>query len=184
MNRMLQWESRHELNAMRLLDCDPHITAFQEQPCEITYSLDGQLHCHYPDLYVKIGSKKELWEVKVASDLQRFAGRTALMQARLRRFGYSYRVVTAEELSEQPRLNNCRLLLRFGRRTLNPTERETVRRQLKVRGSFTWHEIQSGLLGDEGMAITCRLVIDGVLAFDTSSAISAATRFFGREKEM
>jgi hypothetical protein len=37
---MLQWESMNELNAFRLLDCDPRVTVFTEQPCEIVY-FDG-----------------------------------------------------------------------------------------------------------------------------------------------
>jgi serine/threonine protein kinase len=40
MERMLQWESMNELNAFRLLDCDPRGTAFSEQPYEIVY-FDG-----------------------------------------------------------------------------------------------------------------------------------------------
>ena len=40
---MVQWESENELNAFRLLDCDPDVTRFHEQPCEIVYVLDGQL---------------------------------------------------------------------------------------------------------------------------------------------
>ena len=35
MKRMLHWESIHELNAFRLLDCDPDVTCFSEQPCQI-----------------------------------------------------------------------------------------------------------------------------------------------------
>ena len=32
MERMLQWESMNELNAFRLLDCDPRVAVFTEQP--------------------------------------------------------------------------------------------------------------------------------------------------------
>ena len=35
MERMLQWESLNELNAFRLLDCDPRVTLFSEQPCSM-----------------------------------------------------------------------------------------------------------------------------------------------------
>jgi hypothetical protein len=41
MERMLQWESINELNAFRLLNCDPRVTVFTEQPCEIGY-FDGR----------------------------------------------------------------------------------------------------------------------------------------------
>jgi hypothetical protein len=37
---MLQWESMNELDAFRLLDCDPRVTAFTEHPCGIVY-VDG-----------------------------------------------------------------------------------------------------------------------------------------------
>jgi hypothetical protein len=64
MERMLQWESINELNAFRLLDCDPRVTVFTEQPCEIVY-LDGtEIKHHYPDIYVEIDGNQELWEVK------------------------------------------------------------------------------------------------------------------------
>jgi len=46
MERMLQWESMNELNAFRLLDCDPRVTVFAEQPCEIVY-VDGAETRHH-----------------------------------------------------------------------------------------------------------------------------------------
>ena len=44
--RMVQWESENELNAFRLLDCDPDVTCFNEQPCEVKYVLGGQVRSH------------------------------------------------------------------------------------------------------------------------------------------
>jgi len=38
---MLHWESIGELNAFRVLDCDPDVTHFSEQPCQIRYVEDG-----------------------------------------------------------------------------------------------------------------------------------------------
>jgi hypothetical protein len=43
MERMLQWESMNELNAFRLLDCDPRVAVFTEQPCEIACDVNGKL---------------------------------------------------------------------------------------------------------------------------------------------
>src|SRR5208282_1773043 len=64
MQRMLQWESINELNAFRLLDCDPRVKAFTEQPCEIVYFDGIETRHHYPDIFVAIDSDQELWEVK------------------------------------------------------------------------------------------------------------------------
>ena len=67
MGRMLQWESMNELDAFRL-DCDPRVTAFTEQPCEIVYVDGAKTRHHYPDIYAKIDSNHELWEVKAACE--------------------------------------------------------------------------------------------------------------------
>ncbi len=52
---MLEWESENELNAFRLLDCNPDVTSFHEQPCKVVYFLDGQAKSHYPDILFEIG---------------------------------------------------------------------------------------------------------------------------------
>ena len=57
---MLQWESMNELNAFRLLDCDPGVTAFTEQPCEIVYFDGTETRRHYPDVYAMIQTSARL----------------------------------------------------------------------------------------------------------------------------
>ena len=58
MERMLQWESMNELHAFRLLDCDPRVTVFAEQPCEIVYFDGTETRRHYPDIYAEIDSNQ------------------------------------------------------------------------------------------------------------------------------
>lgn len=65
--RMLEWETVGELNAFRLLDCDPGVTRFSEQPCEILYVVDGESKRHYPDIYVERRREKQLWDLKADS---------------------------------------------------------------------------------------------------------------------
>src|ERR1039457_2276067 len=50
MDRMMHWESNNELNAFRLLDCDPNVTSYSEQPCRIAYVMDGVERIHFPDI--------------------------------------------------------------------------------------------------------------------------------------
>lgn len=66
MKRMLHWESSNELNAFRLLDCDPDVTTFNEQPCQVVYVVGGVERIHYPDILVATTGGKELW--KLSSD--------------------------------------------------------------------------------------------------------------------
>jgi hypothetical protein len=183
MGRMIHWESENELRAFRLLDCEPDVTSFKEQPCEVEYVLDGQIKRHYPDILVEANGKKSLWEVKPESKAldPEVATRTGLMVRGLPKHGYTYRVVIAKDLALQPRQNNAFLLLGFGRRTATDCEREAIRRTFNDRGSLVWSDACSGVYGPRGRETLCSLVLRGVLTFDLSLPISPSTRFVTRK---
>src|SRR2546422_816406 len=90
MNRMVQWESRNELHAFRLLDCDPKVTTFHEQPCEIVYRQNDVERRHYPDVYVETTGSKELWEIKPNSKASQdvIAARSTLLRDGLKQYGF------------------------------------------------------------------------------------------------
>src|SRR5271166_2689897 len=168
MERMLQWESMNELNAFRLLDCDPRVTVFTEQPCEIVYVDGAETKRHYPDIYVETDSSQELWEVKAECEasLSEVLTRTQLLTRGLQQYGFTYRIVLDHELAKQPRLDNAKTMLRYGRRTASDNEREYVRLVLKSKGHLSWSEVCEGALGIHSREIVCRLVLEGVLSFD------------------
>jgi hypothetical protein len=152
---MMHWESIPELNAFRLLDCDPNVTSYCEQPCQIVYVLDGVDRIHYPDILVTTTAGKQLWEVKLrsnASEPEVFA-RTAFLSRELPRWGYQYQTVLGEDLARQPRLSNANLLLRFGKQAVNDCEWEGVRRTLAEQGELVWSKAISGNYGARGREI-------------------------------
>ena len=186
MNRMIQWESENELKAFRLLDCDPEVSRFNEQPCEILYVLDGQTKRHCPDILVeRSGGQKELLKVKPDSKAlePEVATRTALLIKSLPIWGYSYRIVLATDLATQPRERNAFFLLGFGRRTATDCERELIRRSINQRGSLVWSDACRGEYGPRGRETLCSLVLRGVLAIDMDLPISPDTRFGARKGE-
>lgn len=185
MRRMIQWESENELNAFRLLDCDPDVTRFHEQPCEITYVLDGRSRSHYPDILVEMNGRKELWEVKPESQAQEpeVVTRTTLLIQGLPLWGYAYRVVLAKDLAMQPRQANACSLLGFGRRAVTDCEQEFIRRALTRRGSLHWSDACRGEYGPRGREILCSLVLRGVLTIDLNLPISHSTRFVSRKED-
>lgn len=177
MLRSLQWESINELHAFRLLDCDPEVIRFEEQPCRVEYlGVDG-LHRHFPDILVETHACKELWEVKPVAQAVRpeVALRTEFLVRELPRFGYTYRMVLAHELAEQPCLNNAGILLRFGRNKVPELQREVVRRSIAREGSLTWSDACSGRLGKTGREVVCRMLLEGILEVDMAAPIVPTT---------
>lgn len=185
MRRMVQWESENELTAFRLLDCDPEVTSFHEQPCEIIYVLDGQSRTHYPDILVEKSGRKELWEVKPESEAEKpdVLVRSTLLIQGLPSWGYAYRLVLAKDLAMQPRQANAGLLLGLGRRAVTDCEQECIRRALPRRGSLLWSDACRGEYGPRGREILCSLVLRGILTIDLNLPISPSTRFVARKED-
>jgi len=166
MRRMLQWESENELNAFRLLDCDPDVTRFDEQPCETMYALGGQPRRHYPDILVqKKNGQKELWEVKGEAHAEELeiAARTRLLIEELPQWGF---------------------LLGFGRSAVSDCEQEFIRQTVKQHGSLLWSDACCGNYGSRGFEILCSLVLRGSLTIDMNSPISPSTRFIAGKEEI
>ncbi len=180
MRRMIQWESPHELNAYRLFDCDPAVVSFQEQPLEIRYEINGEVHRHYPDVLVQRNWGSELCEVKTHADAIRpeVAERTSLMTAELPRFGFRYRMMLAEDLGGQPGLVNALLILQYGRRAISIQERQLVLRFFNNHPEIQWGDVIAGLLGTRGRMYVCRLLLEGVLSLDISQPIRSETRIY------
>jgi hypothetical protein len=182
MDRMLGWESNSELLAFRLLDCDPLIRRFVEQPCEIVYTIGGETRRHYPDIYVESRREKQLWEVKDDSRASQpdLATRTKLLTEGLKTHGFGYRLILATELRVQPRLQNAGVLLRYGRSPVDEVRKESIRVALRRTG-VTWGAACNGEYGPDGRQILCRLVLEGFLAVDMDQPLSADT-FFKRSE--
>jgi hypothetical protein len=175
MGRMLQWESVHEGNAMRILDASPHVTVFHEQPCEIIYSMNGEQRRHYPDFMVIEEHRREFWEVKTEADANsaEVAERTAFLTELLPEYGYSYRVVLAEVLAKQPRLDNVKRLNKLGRQPISILERERVRRLFTHEPDITWGVLEQ--VSPQTLRNVSRLILEGKLSIDFSQPISPAT---------
>jgi hypothetical protein len=182
MGRMIHWESINELNAFRLLDCDPNVTSYCEQPCQIVYVMDEVERVHYPDIFVTTTAGKQLWEVKLRSNAcePEVLARANFLSQALPRWGYEYRTVFGEDLARQPRLNNANLLLRLGKRLVSDCEWEGVRRTLADQGELVWSEAISGNYGTRGREILSSLVLRGVLTIDMNSPILPATEFVAK----
>jgi len=177
--RMVQWESSNELNAFRLLDANPHVRTFREQPMWITYRLGGELFLHIPDALVETDVGREVWEVKPTDKAvePQCAERSRLLTQALPALGYFYRVVLAEDLRRQPRLSNVLQLLKYGRREMTVAERECLRRVIAPVGLICWGAGTSTVLGTHGRALIARAFLEGALTTDIEQPLTNSTSF-------
>jgi len=178
MGRMMQWESHNELNAFRLLDADPTVKAFFEQPVRIRYALGGEEHFHIPDILVVREQGKFIWEVKPQrySDTPDVQDRTAFLTQTLPNHGYQYQVVLAEDLAKKSRIEAVCQALRFGRFDVPAIEHERIRTTFQnAVAPVTWDAVLDGLFGARGKNYVCRLMLEGFFQWEASTPMTRET---------
>lgn len=175
--RAMHYESANERNAFKLLDASPAVISYSEQPCVIKYVIDGVDHLHFPDILVIYPTHRELWEVKTDEDAKKsgVAKRTALIAKELPLLGYQYKMVIAEDLKKNPRLNNVTYLLRYGRSNVSLEEHEQIRLIFKKNNIQTWGNFQFGSAGAIYHKAICRLVLSGFLEIDLDVHLEPST---------
>ena len=173
--RMMQWESPHEGNAMRILDATPTVTSFSEQPCEIIFTLNGEQRRHYPDFMVVERNYREFWEVKTEADANSLevSERTAHLTQVLPEYGYGYRIVSAEVLAKQPRLDNVKRLNKLGRQPVSLLEIERIRRLFTQQPAISWGIFEQH--SADAIRNISRLILEGMLSIDLNQVITSAT---------
>jgi TnsA endonuclease N terminal len=117
MGRAVAWESQIERDFIYLLEFDPDVLSYQEQPRKFQYRADGKVHSYTPDLEVTTKDKTLIIEIKPASkakddEHQRLFKRVApVIEAE----GFEYRVVTDAMIRHEPQLSNIKYLRIHGR---------------------------------------------------------------------
>jgi hypothetical protein len=129
--------------------------------------MDGVHHRHYPDIRVITTSGTEFWEVKVRSDANSpdVMRRTALLSAALPALGFTYRMILAESLCQEPMLGNISQLLRFGHKPVPLIEKEQIR-QAFIQSSFLLWRAFAENSNPEYKYFASRLILEGFLDID------------------
>src|SRR5947209_3693432 len=71
MRRLICWESQIERDYIYLLEFDPAVVSYAEQPLRISYHLDGKERHYTPDFLVKRVDKNLIVEVKQVEEAQK-----------------------------------------------------------------------------------------------------------------
>jgi hypothetical protein len=111
------FESLLERDYIYLLDYDPDVIRFREQPLKIEYPFDGRVRSYFPDFLVEKRTHSELVEVKpqIKTLGPAFASFVKIITDTAVSRGYGYSVVTDLTIRKEPRLTNIKVLWRYAR---------------------------------------------------------------------
>jgi TnsA endonuclease N terminal len=120
--RIAWYESLLERDYMYLLDFDPQVTHWHEQPFKIRYVLDNKTHFYTPDLEVHRDTRKQVVEVKSQHQVDSGEFDTLFRLARsiCAEEGYQYVIATDRIIRKQSRLDNVKKLWKYARTPILP----------------------------------------------------------------
>lgn len=139
--RFVHWESQLERDFYYLLEIDPNVISFREQPLRIEYVLNGK-RCYYtPDVLVERKQKIQIVEVKPKSKVEKYTEIFRIATQVCARYGYEFIVATDEVIRKQPRLENVKLLWRYSRSLIEPEHQIACSEFFSLRQEATLHEV-------------------------------------------
>jgi hypothetical protein len=134
LGRMVDFESLIERDLIFVLDFEPDVETFCEQPLTIEYQDEGKVRHYTPDFYVIKKGQHLLIEckpekfVQSAKNQRKFSAGQAWCATR----GWAYQLVTDQSLYSGYRLQNIKHLTQFARYAISPAMKQRIRAFLSV----------------------------------------------------
>lgn len=128
LGRMVDYESLIERDLIYLLEFEPDVTWYAEQPLTIPFRYRGKERGYTPDFHILQAGGDVIVECKpqelAESDENRpkFGAARAWCAAR----GWTFRVVTDRQLRSGYRLRNIKLLMQFARYNIEPAVKSRI----------------------------------------------------------
>jgi hypothetical protein len=128
MGRMIAFESLLERDFIYLLDYDPTVDWFEEQPLSIEYQQEEQLLHYTPDFHLLEDDRHVLVECKPERfvDTDENRRKLAVGQAWCEKQGWEFRLVTDQQVRRGNRLQNIKLLSQYARQKVDSAVRNWI----------------------------------------------------------
>ncbi|HEV2881376.1 MAG TPA: TnsA endonuclease N-terminal domain-containing protein [Pyrinomonadaceae bacterium] len=128
MKRAIWWESPLERDYIYLLEFDPDVMSYEEQPLHIEYYIDGKKHRYTPDFFVRRADKRIVVEVKPEEEAfkEKYQHLFRTASYICARNGYEFVVVTNTMIRVQPQLDNIKLLTKYQRVPIDDPQYQLV----------------------------------------------------------
>lgn len=136
MKRKMAFESTIERDEMTLLDIDPDVQAFEEQPLVIPYRHNNKTVTYTPDLLVQTLEKCILVECKPATLVETEDNQRKFREARkwCEQHSFEFEVVTDEQVRAGYRLSNVKRLTQYARHVITPQTKSRIYSVLRAIG--------------------------------------------------
>lgn len=183
LNRMVEWESILERDAIYLFEHSPGVVSYQEQPSLVYYEIDGEMRKYFPDFELVLANG-ELVHVEVKPEAMLSSEKlsmklTAIAQAYASR-QFTFRVLTDTEIRREPRLHNLKLLSRFKAHTTdNQIDQQKAELIMSANQEVTVSELYEAL----GQSNTLKLIADQFLQCDLEQSFESKNNFAVLVKE-
>lgn len=174
MGKTIWWESQLEQDYIYLLEFDPDVTSYQEQPPTISYVANGKKRRYTPDFLVERHGKKQIIEVKPEDHITKEKNLLLFNSVApiFSREGYEFNLVTDKEIRVQPRLSNIKLLTRYARTPISPRLQIACHEFFIGKHEARLSEVASFLAGKNlGMQSAYSLLYWGILLIDLMKPI-------------
>ncbi|SUX29404.1 TnsA endonuclease N-terminal domain-containing protein [Chromobacterium vaccinii] len=172
MKRMVAWESLLERDALLLLELSPGVVAYQEQPEELAYWDGEAMRAYIPDLWASLHDERALLiEIKPSSELTRPKVKTKYSQIaeQMRTQGLDYRLLTEEEIRQEPQFSTLQTLLYHYNHPASPLP---TRRQLAAAFYLTESIPLAQCLEQFGPDVTDTLIAQARLYVDLTQPLA------------
>jgi hypothetical protein len=115
--RAVWYESLIERDFIFLLEIDPDVVAYEEQPTRIRFQAGDNIHTYTPDFLVVREKARQIVEVKPENRAKEEKYQIVFQYAReiFQKSGYEFLVVTESAIRRQPLLDNVKLLHKYSR---------------------------------------------------------------------
>lgn len=175
--RTVHWESQLERDLVYLLEFDPAVVEYAEQPETTTVEWQGRRRRYTPDFRVVRRDGVCMVEVKpleraLKPDVRAFLERLADHYAER---GLRFLVMTEREIRRQPWLANVTLLLRYQRWNVPADVERAISKALAAQHCLPLGELAELLPGSDGLAHVYALICRRVLDADLSKPLAPDT---------
>jgi hypothetical protein len=145
--RNVWYESTIERDYLYLLEFDPDVVRYKEQPFRVKYIYEGKRHTYVPDFLVQRKNKFQVVENKPEGKATTGANklRFRLLNLIFREQGYEFIVVTDKQIRIKPLLEDVKIFWRYARVRVHPLHLVRCREYLTGHPEVNIQELAAAL---------------------------------------